>query len=488
MRSYAPLLPYAIAFWFGCTYGLGDLNVLWLIFCLWCVGGCWLGFIWGYRFSKARYCLFVLCCLLGVYRSFVELRNKPFPDGEIHTFKITSCKPSPVCFGNYIYGYGNTREVGKVAFKWPSNLVFPDLETTAVGSWDEFPKQSHRSTFDVRGYYEGLGCRGLFTPRGTIAHHDITDSIEESHALPFYYRNRMKTKLESAGIPQPAAGFMLGLSTGDKSWIPKYTKDLFSRAGLAHLLAVSGYHVGIVGCLPLLFLRSRRREIRWLSSFGLTGIWLFVVACGSPWSAVRSGIMVTVACIGKWSGRRILPWQGFAVAAWVVAWVDPWAPQQLGTQLSFVATAAILAVISNPKWLIVRIPIAAQTATMAWTATTFHQLPIWFLPFNVIASPIVALVGALIGTGSLLEEFYPSVGSMLLICGGHIAKYALELLSSFDSSHPLAIQLESGKDFIGTSLVTMGWLFQSTIPMLLARILSATAVAFATISLIRMLV
>ncbi|MEZ7817580.1 MAG: hypothetical protein QMB07_05475, partial [Flavobacteriales bacterium] len=66
MRSYAPLLPYAIAFWFGCTYGLGDLNVLWLIFCLWCVGGCWLGFIWGYRFSKARYCLFVLCCLLGV--------------------------------------------------------------------------------------------------------------------------------------------------------------------------------------------------------------------------------------------------------------------------------------------------------------------------------------------------------------------------------------------------------------------------------------
>lgn len=107
--------------------------------------------------------------------------------------------------------------------------------------------------------------------------------------------------------------------------------------------------------------------------------------------------MVTVGCIGKWSGRRILPWQGFALAAWVVAWVDPWAPQQLGTQLSFVATAAILAVISNPKWLILRIPIAAQTATMAWTATTFYQLPIWFLPFNVIASPIVTCIGALIG-------------------------------------------------------------------------------------------
>ena len=425
---------------------------------------------------------------MGIFRSFVEIQNKPFPDGEEHTFMMTSCQPPPVRFGKYIYGYGSTRKVGKVAFKWPSEMVFPDIETTVVGNWQEFPEQTEQSSFDVRGYYEGLGCRGLFIPRGTIASRDLPRSIEQIHALPFFYRKRMKTKLESAGIPQPAAGFMLGLSTGDKSWIPKKTKELFSRAGLAHLLAVSGYHVGIVGCFPLLFLRSRRREVRWLSSFGLIGIWLFIVACGSPWSAVRSGIMVTVACIGKWSGRHLLPWQGFATAAWVVAWVDPWAPQQLGTQLSFVATASILAVISNPRWLIVRIPIAAQTATMAWTATTFHQLPIWFLPFNVIASPIVTFVGSLIGFGSLLGEFYPSIGNTLLMCGGHIAKYAIELLSSFDSSHPLAMQLESGKAFVGTSLVTMGWLFQSTIPMLLARILSTTAVAYATISLIRMLV
>ena len=486
MRVYAPLLPYAIAFWIGCTFGLDDLNFVWFLFSLWCIGGCWLGFEWGYRFSLARYALFILCSLLGVFRSFIEIKNKPFPDGSLHTFTITSCKPSPVFYGKYIYGYGNTREVGKVAFKWPYDFVFPDIETTAIGYWQEFQVTKPNSSFDVRDYYEGLGCRGVFTPDITIENLDF--SLEDAHALPFYFRNTMKTKFESAGIPQPAAGIMLGLSTGDKSGIPKYTKDLFSRAGLAHLLAVSGYHVGIVGCLPLLFLRSRRREIRWLSSIGLSGIWMFIIACGSPWSAVRSGIMVTVACIGKWSGRNMLPWQGLAIAAWVVAWVDPWAPQQLGTQLSFAATAGILAVISNPKWLIFRIPIAAQTATMAWTATTFHQLPIWFLPLNVIASPIVTSIGFLIGVGSLLEELTPSIGSTLLNCGGIIANYAIELLSICDSSSPLAIQLESGKAFIGTSLVSMGWLLQSTIPMLLARILSTTAVVYSTLSLIRLLV
>jgi ComEC/Rec2-related protein len=488
MRLYAPLLPYAMAFWLGCTYGLGDLNYKWLIFSLWCIGGCWIGFFWSYRFSSARYILFISCCLIGVIRSFMEINNRPFPDGEFHTFTITSCKPLPVCHGRNIYGYGNTREVGKVAFKWPSDIVFPAIETTAIGYWNEFPENKPTSSFDARRYYEGLGCRGVFTPLATIENINLLTSVQQNNTLPFSYRRRMKTKIESAGILQPAAGFMLGLSTGDKSWIPKPTKYLFSRAGLAHLLAVSGYHVGLVGCLPLLFLRSRRREVRWLSSMGLAGIWGFIIACGSPWSAVRSGIMVTVACIGKWSGRHILPWQGFAIAAWVVAWVDPWAPQQLGTQLSFTATAGILAVISNPRWLIFRIPIAAQTATMAWTAATFHQLPIWFLPLNVIASPIVALIGTFIGAGCLVGELSPSIGKMLLICGGVVANMGLEFLSSLDSLYPLAIHIESGKDFIGTSIVTLGWLFQSSIPMLLARILSATGVAYSSVSLLLLLV
>ena len=112
-----------------------------------------------------------------------------------------------------------------------------------------------------------------------------------------------------------------------------------------------------------------------------------------------------------------------------------------------------------------------------------------FACFNIVLRiPDLPFFGALIGSGSLIEEFNPSIGNALLIYGGHIAKYAIELLSSFDSSHPLALQLESGKVFIGTSLVTIGWLFQSTIPMLLARILSMTAVIYAAITLIRILV
>jgi len=165
MRLYAPLLPYAIAFWLGCTFGVGDLNYKWLIFLLWFFGGCWIGFDWSYRFSHARYLLFISCCLIGVSRSFFEINNRPFPDGELHTFSITSCKPLPVCHGGSIYGYGNTREVGKVAFRWPDNIVFPAVETIATGYWNDFSEQRHQNSFDARSYYERLGCRGVFIPK-----------------------------------------------------------------------------------------------------------------------------------------------------------------------------------------------------------------------------------------------------------------------------------------------------------------------------------
>jgi len=82
----------------------------------------------------------------------------------------------------------------------------------------------------------------------------------------------------------------------------------------------------------------------------------------------------------------------------------------------------------------------------------------------------------------------PSIGKIFLIFGGVVTKWGLELLSALDSSYPLSIHIESGEVFIGTSLVTMGWLFQSTIPMLLARILSATGVVYSLVSLFILLV
>ncbi|HIB78334.1 MAG TPA: ComEC/Rec2 family competence protein [Flavobacteriales bacterium] len=483
MRTHAPLLPYTIALWLGCTFGLNGVTALSYVFYTWLILGCWIAFGWKYSFTSLRMLLFLVCGFIGFGRSCFEIHNRPYPDGGVHLMTITSCKPLAVSHGENIYGYGKTEEVGKVAFIWPKQIKFPSSKLRALGKWEEFPPPSKYRSFDFRKYYESLGCRGVFKPAYTSE-----KALQLPKTFPELFRSKMASIIERAEVETPADGFLMGLSTGDKSMINREMKDLFANAGLAHLLAVSGYHVGLVGFIPLLLLRSRRREIRWIAMIGLMLIWAFIIACGSPWSAVRAGIMISVGCLSRWFGRSILPWQSLALAAWVVVWIDPWAPQQLGTQLSFAATAGILAVVSSPKWLILRIPIAAQSATMAWAASAFNQLPILFLPLNVLASLVVTLVGVLLGLGAGLSGVYPSLSNELVMIGGNVVNQCLVYLQRINDVIPLAYEIKSSQMYIVASVAVWGWLLSSTIPQMLARIISATAVAFVTLNLLDLLV
>jgi len=476
MRIHAPLLPYVLAFWLGTSLGLGKLMAWDFIIIIWIISGCWIGFRWSLKFTVCRFIFFVTCSALGFIRASSYVVNVPYKSGDLIVLTLQSCKPQPVHYGRNIYGYATTKEIGKVGIIWPNQMMFPSTESIAIGVWKPFEEKKFGS-FDVKAYYESLGCNGVFRPVESL-------SLESVVPISSTYRLTMKNNLESAGIEKHALGFMLGLSTGDKSLLSRKAKDLFARAGLSHLLAVSGYHVGLVGFIPLLFLRSRRREIKYLSGFGLAGIWFFIIACGSPWSAIRSGIMLTVGIAGKWASHSVLPWQALCVAAWIVAWIDPYTPQQLGTQLSFAATAGILSVVSNPKWLMFRIPIAAQTATLAWLALVFQKVPIFFLPLNVIASVLVTFIGATIGLGSFAMSIDPQIGNAILSFGGLITGGSIQALQWIDKSIPLEMNIDSVGHFIAASISGVAWLLKDTIPFMLSRLMSATAILFLVINLL----
>ena len=470
MRTHAPLLPYVFAFWMGTSLGIGKLEAWNFILITWIISGCWIGFRWSLQFTSYRFIFFIACSALGFLRASIYVVNVPYKSGDFIVLTLKSCKPQPLKYGKNIYGYANTREIGKVGIIWPNEMEFPSTESIALGIWKPF-EDKKLGNFDVKAYYESLGCNGVFRPIKSL-------SLESNIPISSIYRLTMINNFVDAGVEKHALGFMLGLSTGDKSLLSREAKDLFARAGLSHLLAVSGYHVGLVGFIPLLFLRSRRREIKYLSGFGLAGIWTFIIACGSPWSAIRSGIMLTVAIAGKWASKSVLPWQTLCVAAWIVAWIDPYAPLQLGTQLSFAATAGILSVVSKPKWLMLRIPIAAQTATLAWVAFFFQKVPIFFLPLNVIASVIVTFIGAIIGLGSLATTIDPLVGNAILKFGGLIIGESIQALEWLDKSTHLEMNVDSTGHFIAASLSGMAWLLKDIIPYMLSRLLSVTAILF----------
>ena len=112
-----------------------------------------------------------------------------------------------------------------------------------------------------------------------------------------------------------------------------------------------------------------------------------------------------MASLGWWflvRGRSLNTWGLLGAAGCVVAVVDPMSPLQLGAQLSFAATAALISL--KGRHLALRVPFRAQWATLPWNVHDFQTFPLLFYPANLLAALAVwvlacCVAGAGLGVG-----------------------------------------------------------------------------------------
>ncbi len=141
-------------------------------------------------------------------------------------------------------------------------------------------------------------------------------------------------------FPADTCAFFEALLLGDKSDL--YQDDAahlsLSRAGLMHIVAVSGMHVAfLVGMLRQLMGNTRRASI-----LSILLIWSFVLITGSPPSAVRAGVMQTVALLAPVFGREDDPPTSLLFALALILAANPFAVGSVSLQLSFASLAGIL--------------------------------------------------------------------------------------------------------------------------------------------------
>lgn len=204
-----------------------------------------------------------------------------------------------------------------------------------------------------------------------------------------------------------ARALVIALVSGDRTFMSPRLRRSFSDLGLGHLTAVSGFHTGMVAGVLLLFLRwlgVSHRRIPW---FLIPLLWLFVGLCGFPPSALRALGMAVIASWGLSMGRRphgmtVLVFVGLSMWA-----VSPFVVINLGVSLSFLATAGILLLNASiqrlklkGQWakrlcMALAVPLVATafTAPVAWP--TFGQIPVLFLPANLMATPWVTVLSGM---------------------------------------------------------------------------------------------
>jgi len=210
-----------------------------------------------------------------------------------------------------------------------------------------------------------------------------------------------------AHLPETSAALLAGLILGEKKGLPPETDEAFRRAGVYHILAVSGFNVALLASSVFFVLSAlgiSRRATAMTAGAALVG---FALVVGGQASVLRATVMGLLLLAAMLLDRKSQLMNALALAALaLLAWRpgDLWDP---GFQLSFAATAGIiylapaitawLAARGWPAWLAtaVAVSVGAQAAVTPVMLIHFNQLSLIGIAANLIVVPLAAVATTL---------------------------------------------------------------------------------------------
>jgi competence protein ComEC len=214
-----------------------------------------------------------------------------------------------------------------------------------------------------------------------------------------------------AMMPGTERGLVLAMALGDRSEVDEDTAEAFRASGTYHVLALSGAQVALVAWLIVVSLR-RLRAGPWTQA-GVTGaaVFLYALLVGGDVPVVRAALMASALLAGRALELDTDPSNLLGLAALLLLADRPAAASDVGFQLSFGATLAILT-LAGPltrgvKHLPLRVDLAvaaslaAQGALAPVLAASFHRLAPAAVLLNIAAVPLSSAV-LLSGLGVLL--------------------------------------------------------------------------------------
>ena len=239
------------------------------------------------------------------------------------------------------------------------------------------------------------------------------------------YRDHIVDAIYRSSLNPETKIFVAVTLLGDTSDLPNDTRERFSSAGLGHILALSGLHVGIIALIIAIALwplhASGHRAT--LSVITIALLWGYAALTGFSPSVTRAVIMASIYLLARALQRNSSAFNSLAAAAVIILLFDPQALFTAGFQLSFCAVAAIIMFAErfNPISRRRRIPYAlasyisvslcAIIGTSIPACIHFHTFPVWFIGANLIASLLLPFLvgGAFVVTICELSGWDPGM-------------------------------------------------------------------------------
>ncbi len=239
------------------------------------------------------------------------------------------------------------------------------------------------------------------------------------------------------GLPSPCAELLSAILFGQRHLLPEAVQENFKNSGVAHLLAVSGLHVGLVAALFLGFCRRLRIKGPLPPAIAVLIIFGYAYLTGMRPPALRAAVMFSMA-----SGALLLDRENdlptaISIAALMTLLLNPLQLFTAGFQLSYTATLAII--YATPPIIdlfkhfkipffirsLAAVTLAAQLGVLPICALHFQHVPLGVLWFNLLLLPVMPMVVGLGLVAAFLQLASPVLAQPLFSGVLLLLKYIL---------------------------------------------------------------
>jgi competence protein ComEC len=231
---------------------------------------------------------------------------------------------------------------------------------------------------------------------GTARGERITALDDRDPAWPTRFKHEAVGAMRQA-LPPVSAALLAGLLLGDRTDLPPDVDRAFRRAGVYHILAVSGFNVALVASTVWALLALARAPRRLATLGALAVVVGFAAVVGGQPSVLRATLMAVLVLAALLLEREASVLNGLALAAVAILAVRPAELHDPGFQLSFAATAGIVLAPLPRHRLIAAVAVsaAAQLAVLPISLAHFNQLSTIGILANLVVVPLAGLATVL---------------------------------------------------------------------------------------------
>lgn len=284
--------------------------------------------------------------------------------------------------------------------------VYSDIADYRTVLWDRvyitgevsIPKErSNPGTFDYRRYLKSIGIRCIITAENI-------ENVKKAGGIAALLKS---AKCRTADIFESALGdesaVVMGLLFGETSGIDEDIIETFRRGGTAHVLAVSGLHLGLLYSFLCRFKRKKRSIPADIAI--VLALTAYTALAGFTASVVRACLMIFIHIAGNHLNRRYDLISSTCVSMIIILAVNPMQIYSAGFQMSFLAviTLGIMIPLIQKKIKGILLPmIAVQTGMVPYTMYVFNYVSLTSVISNI---PVYFIAAAMIPAGISVIAF-----------------------------------------------------------------------------------